>query len=112
MARVGQERATGIELYDRGNSRVEERKAGDHAKEVDGQVDRGHCNSADSTAASVCYTPSLRRKQLPTIEQRRIQLKKGEKTIEQRKTQLKKRKKKHRCLRPIFHLIFINKKKN
>ena len=46
MARVGQERATGIELYDRGNSRVEERKAGDHAKEVDGQVDWGHCGRA------------------------------------------------------------------
>ena len=116
MARVGQERATGIELYDRGDSRVEERKKimprRWTARSTGGTAAEPSCNSADSTAASVCYTPSLRRKQLPTIEQRRIQLKKGEKTIEQRKTQLKKRRKKHRCLRPIFHLIFINKKKN
>ena len=102
MARVGQERATGIELYDRGNSRVEERKEimprRWTARSTGGTAAEPSCNSADSTAASVCYTPSLRRKQLPTIEQR--------------KTQLKKRRKKHRCQRPIFHLIFFNKKKN
>ena len=94
MARVGQERATGIELYDRGNSRVEERKEimprRWTARSTGGTAAEPSCNSADSTAASVCYTPSLRRKQLPTIEQRKTQLKK--KTIEQRKTQHKKTK--------------------
>ena len=95
MARVGQERATGIELYDRGNSRVEERKEimprRWTARSTEGTAAEPSCNSADSTAASVCYTPSLRRK--PTIEQRKIQLKKGEKTIKQRKALLKKRRK-------------------
>ena len=113
MARVGQERATGIELYDRGNSRVEERKEimprRWTARSTGGTAAEPSCNSADSTAASVCYTPSLRRKQLPTIEQRKTQLKK------RRKKQLNKekhntRRQKHRCLRPIFSvLVFINK---
>ena len=98
MARVGQERATGIELYDRGNSRVEERKKimprRWTARSTGGTAAEPSCNSADSTAASVCYTPSLRRKQLPTIEQIKTQLKKGEKRIGRRKTQLKKKKEK------------------
>ena len=105
MARVGQGRATGIELYDRGNSRVEERKEimprRWTARSTEGTAAEPSCNSADSTAASVCYTPSLRRK--PTIEQRKIQLKKGEKkTNEQRKTLLKKDEKTQMSTSNIF----------